>query len=80
MTNKQLLNAFLSQETLRNNNSTKSLSFFGRTLYSYNTVIASVDPEVKQIKVNTEKYSPTTSKQTSLLMRLAREHGYTIFQ
>jgi hypothetical protein len=80
MTNKQLLNTFLSQETLRNNNSTKSLSFFGRTLYSYNTLIASIDPEVKQIKVNTEKYSPTTSKQVNLLMRLAREHGYTIFQ
>ena len=68
----EVIDAFIAGRNERS----ASLNSISGKLVSYNTVIA--DWEGNKIRINSKKYSSTTSAQTGALKRAAQSQGITI--
>lgn len=73
LSNLAICTAFLAQEPADNRNMRST----GNTLWSYDTAIAqfALVGGVKVLILNTTKYSPTTGRQMSTLLKAIRESG-----
>ena len=78
-TNKLILSAFIDQNLSEASNPKETLWFKGTKLYSYESLLAIIDPanNVLLIDKDIRNYSNTTQKQTLLLNKLL-PNNYTI--
>lgn len=78
MTNEQVMENFLDGGRPSGRNSTGSVYFIGDLLYSYGYHHVLARKGNNAIRVNSKKYSVTTSKQTSQFVRVATRRGFTV--
>lgn len=78
MTNYDLISLFVDGS--REHGACNHLGFKGNELFSYSTVICVIDRDNKTAKVNTKKYSRTTSKQVSILRSVLSRKGFAIIE
>lgn len=76
MTNYDLINEYV--KGYREYNAVNHIGYTADKLYSYSTVICMIDRERKKAKVNTRKYSRTTSRHIACLMSVLELAGYSI--
>lgn len=79
-TNPEVILHYLQQNLYDVTNRQKSLWFRGTKLYSYDSLLAIIDPANKVLCIdsNIRHYSNTTSKQTALLCSRATRSNYII--
>ena len=79
-TNPQVIQLYIDQAFPEATNRQKSLWFKGTKLYSYDSLLAIIDPANNIICIDSDirHYSNTTSKQTALLCSRATRSNYII--
>ena len=75
MANNDFMEKWIQKDTHKGNG---HLLANGDTLLNYSTIICMIDRESKIAKLNTRKYSRTTSKIQSYLSYLLSKNGFTI--
>lgn len=80
-TNPQVIQLYIDQAFPEATNRQKSLWFKGTKLYSYDSLLAIIDPANKVLCIDSDirNYSNTTSKQTALLCSRATRANFSIF-
>ena len=76
MTNNDVIRIFVNGT--KNSAMTAHLGFIDNKLVNYSTTICMIDREEKAAAVNVKKYSTTTSKIQSALLRELKYAGYTV--
>lgn len=76
MTNYDLINKYIEGVAIYG--ATNHLAFNHNKLFSYSTLICTIDRKKKNAVVNTRKYTRTTSKQLTTLLSVLHSHGYKI--
>lgn len=79
-TNPEVIQLYIDQTFPEVTNRQKSLWFKGTKLYSYDSLLAIIDPANKVLCIDSDirHYSNTTSKQTALLCSRATRSNYII--
>lgn len=76
MTNKEIIEEFI--KGTRGSNAVCHIGYRGNRLYNYSTELIEIDRKAKRAKVNTAKYSRTTSRIQGTIMALLSQYGYEI--
>ena len=80
-TNDEVVIHYLEQQVYHCSNRQKTFSYKGKDIYSYDSLLGSIDDKAKVlfIDIDIKSYSNTTAKQTSKLVSRALRNGYKVF-